>query len=179
MTGQLSTAKSQLLNRLGTMRLFPPRSAMSVEVFAALKRHRRAAFQSHAGHSGSRVWGGERNRRAIGFSDRDPSAYGELTDNWNGYGAPAPSADAIRAAKRLIRSAADPRPTRVAPSAMGGIAVEFAVADREVVAEFFNSGAAHALFTVESTGEMFDHGIGPGEAERREFLHLVREFLRG
>ena len=115
----------------------------------------------------------------LGFSDRDPTAYGELPDNWNGYGAPAPTAEAIQAAKRLIRSAADPRPTRVAPSAMGGIAVEFAAADREVVAEFFNSGAAHALFTVESTGAMFDRGIGPGEAERRDFLRLVREFLRG
>ena len=72
-----------------------------------------------------------------------------LKDNWDTYGAEAPSAEAVNAAKNLIAALGkkDPKPYRVGPSARGGVAVTFANGTRSYMFEFFNDGDISSVWS--------------------------------
>ncbi len=72
-----------------------------------------------------------------------------LKDGWDGYRAPAPSADAVSQAKFFLEEAAKSKfaPSRLAPAVVGGVGFTFKLADRKVYVEFRNSGSVHALLS--------------------------------
>jgi hypothetical protein len=80
-----------------------------------------------------------------------------LKDDWNGHRAKAPSQLAIDNAIRFIGAigSGSLKPSRVGSSGMGGVAMVFVNGSREVGIEFYNNGKAHALFSDDSTDDMF------------------------
>jgi hypothetical protein len=80
-------------------------------------------------------------------------AVGDLKPGWNGHAAPAPAADAVRDTRLFLAALAQEglEPTRLAPSAVGGVAVTRREGDRKVLVEFLNNGRVHALFADDAT----------------------------
>jgi hypothetical protein len=74
-----------------------------------------------------------------------------LTDGWNGYSAVAPAAAAIENAEAFLKAMqkAGYEPTRVAPSAMGGVAVTRRHDGKKVLVEFYNDGRVFVLFAAQ------------------------------
>ena len=72
-----------------------------------------------------------------------------LKDGWNGYAAPAPSDLAIDNARRFCSWALDP--SRIAPSAAGGVDLTFKRGDRWVVVELLNGGPASVFYSAGDT----------------------------
>lgn len=102
-----------------------------------------------------------------------------LRDGWDGYSAEAPSSVAIANAQSLVVEAANlgMSPSRVAPSAMGGVAITFKEWPKKVFVEFYNGGTTHALFSDRSSGEM---KTLPVPTDSPGYLHLlgcVRDYL--
>lgn len=108
-------------------------------------------------------------------------ALGRLEKGWNGYRAPAPASVAVGNAKDLFEAACvrDIMPERVDASAMGGVGMTFTTGDREVVAELYNNGTAHALFADSTTEEMDTRPISPTAEGYDAFLDEVRRYLYG
>ena len=108
-------------------------------------------------------------------------ALGRLEKGWNGYRASAPTAPAVRNAKDLFEVACDRdiMPERVDASAIGGIGMTFTAGTREVVAELYNGGTAHALFADNATEEMDTRSISPTAEGYGAFLDEVRRYLYG
>lgn len=94
-----------------------------------------------------------------------------LEEGWNGYSAPAPSALAIRTARRFLsRLLAEPyEPTRVAPSSVGGVGFTHKKGNRRVYVEFFNDGQVYALFS--------DNEIAPRSQRVQPDFHQFRELI--
>jgi hypothetical protein len=95
-----------------------------------------------------------------------------LPDGWNGYGAAAPTEPALRTARALLvaLSDADCEPTRVAPSAVGGIGITRRAGSRKVYVECYNNANVCALF---SDGES-DPRVEDLQPTRPAFQGLVR-----
>lgn len=76
-----------------------------------------------------------------------------LTDGWNGYSAAAPAAVAIENAEAFLRSMQQTghEPTRVAPSAMGGVAITRRNESKKALVEFYNDGRVFVLFSAQSS----------------------------
>src|SRR5690242_7316015 len=74
-----------------------------------------------------------------------------LTDGWNGYSAAAPALTAIENAAAFLKAMqqAGCEPTRVAPSAMGGVAITRWNDSRKVLVELYNDGRTFALFSTQ------------------------------
>jgi predicted DNA-binding antitoxin AbrB/MazE fold protein len=108
-------------------------------------------------------------------------ALANLADGWNGYTAPRPSPTAQRNARDLFDEACNRGmvPTRIEPSAMGGVGITFAAGNREAVAELYNNGTAHALFADDSSEEMDTQSIAPTAEGYRAFLDEVCRYLYG
>src|SRR5712671_2276675 len=79
----------------------------------------------------------------------------KLAPGWNRHGAPAPSKEAIRAARQFIEALVNDGqpPTRVAASAVGGVGVTRQVGERLAYIEFYNDGAACALLADDAGDE--------------------------
>jgi hypothetical protein len=79
----------------------------------------------------------------------------ELKPGWNGYTAPVPSDTALQTASIFLAElqAQGFEPTRLAPSAMGGVAITRRQGDRKGFVEFYNDGTVYALFSIRS-GQM-------------------------
>jgi hypothetical protein len=95
-----------------------------------------------------------------------------LRDNWNRYSSPAPSEAAVQVARLFLQVLAEEgrQPTRVAPSAVGGVGVTLRRGDRMAYVEFYNNGTAHALLTDEdSEGETI-----AVEPKREGYKRLLR-----
>lgn len=94
-----------------------------------------------------------------------------LEEGWNGYSAPAPSALAIRTARRFLsRLLAEPyEPTRVAPSSVGGVGFTHKKGNRRVYVEFFNDGQVYALFS--------DNEVAPRSQRVQPDFHQFRELI--
>ena len=75
-----------------------------------------------------------------------------LEEGWNGYQAPAPSRAAIKTARGFLHSldSETPEPSRVAPSAVGGVGVTHKKNRRRVYVEFYNEGMVCAFFPTAS-----------------------------
>ena len=103
-----------------------------------------------------------------------------LRAGWNSYTAPAPEDMAIRSAGMFLAElrAQGCEPTRVAPSAMGGIAITRRQGDRKGFVEFYNNGKVYALFA-DRKGDM---RVVPVQADAPSFRRLIlemRDYLNG
>jgi hypothetical protein len=94
-----------------------------------------------------------------------------LKDGWNGYTAASPNAKSIENAHLFLQvmqlEAAEP--TRVAPSAMGGVAITRRIGNRKVFVEFYNDGRVYSLFS-EKSSEM---NVVPVAADSLSFRALI------
>ena len=72
-----------------------------------------------------------------------------LAPGWNGYSAPPPSETAISTARSFLSSLEREHfePTRVAPSAVGGVGITHEKKKRRAYVEFFNGGEVCVLFS--------------------------------
>jgi hypothetical protein len=104
-----------------------------------------------------------------------------LKEGWNGYTAQAPSDQAILLAERFLDAmrASDVLPTRVAPSAMGGVAVTRKVGTRKVLVESYNDGRVFALFSDRGSEDLPVEEVKGDRTTFSAFITKMREFLDG
>ncbi len=104
-----------------------------------------------------------------------------LKEGWNGYTAKAPSEQAILLAEKFLDAmrASEVLPTRVAPSAMGGIAVTRKVGVRKVLVELYNDGRVFALFSDRGSVDLPVEEIHGDRSSFSAFITKMREFLDG
>jgi len=103
-----------------------------------------------------------------------------LPPGWNRQGAPAPSKEAIGAARRFIEAMINDgqAPTRVAASAVGGVGVTRQIGDRMAYVEFYNDGTACALLA-DNAGEERVVRVTPEPGTVRDLLDEVKAYLNG
>jgi hypothetical protein len=103
-----------------------------------------------------------------------------LALGWDRHCAPAPSEQAIRAARQLIEAMVNDAqpPTRVAASAVGGVGVTRRVGERMAYVEFYNDGASCALLA-DDAGDERVLEIEPGSGSFRDLLDTVNTYLNG
>jgi len=101
-----------------------------------------------------------------------------LKDGWNGYTAPAPNDKSIDIAQTFLQvmQLEDTEPTRVAPSAMGGVAITRRVGTRKVFVEFYNDGRVYSLFSEKST-EMQVVPVSVDSISFRALVVNMRDYL--
>jgi hypothetical protein len=107
-------------------------------------------------------------------------SFAALRDGWNSYTAPKPNELSIRTARQFLEvlQAASYEPTRVAPSAMGGVAITRRAGPRKVFVEFYNDGRVYALFSEPPSGmRMAPLQVDP--LSFRHFIEEMREYLDG
>jgi hypothetical protein len=104
-----------------------------------------------------------------------------LTNGWNGYTATAPNAVSIENARHFLEAmqSAGYEPTRVAPSAMGGVAITRKMGDKKVFVEFYNDAKAYALFSNCDSKEMDVEPLAIDPSGFRDFIAKMREYLNG
>jgi hypothetical protein len=111
-------------------------------------------------------------------------SFARLAEGWNGSRAPAPARQAIENAARFVSAMAEAGsdPTRVAPSAVGGIAITRRVGDRKALVEFFNDGPASALFADDAAQQLTGSVHVCDMITRddfRDLLEEIRQYLDG
>jgi hypothetical protein len=104
----------------------------------------------------------------------------QLKTGWNSYTAPAPADGAIHNARVFLDElrAHAFEPTRVAPSAMGGIAITRRQGERKGFVEFYNDGRVYALLS-DRKGEKRVFPIPVDAPSFREFILQMRDYLDG
>lgn len=102
----------------------------------------------------------------------------KLRDGWNGYNAPAPSPRAIQTAQSFVDTLLKQKyqPKRLAPSAVGGVAVTQRNLDKKVYVEFFNDGTIFALFS-DGSSEPMSKEVIPGYQSFKALVKEMREYL--
>jgi len=100
-----------------------------------------------------------------------------LENDWDSYGAAAPSVEAIRRAGELLRDlrAKQFLPTTIVPSAEGGVAFYFISGDRTSYIEYRNSGEA-ILAMYAPVGEPEIRELRPG-TDDFDSIKAVRSYL--
>jgi len=103
----------------------------------------------------------------------------QLKDGWNRHHAPAPSDLAISNAAMLLEVMAqeETMPTRLAPSAIGGVGVTRRRGGRMAYTEFYNNGTAHALLTDEENDSTFS--VQTNRKGLEELLAKIKAYLDG
>jgi hypothetical protein len=104
-----------------------------------------------------------------------------VPNNWNMYGAPAPSAASIEIARRVLESlqVESLLPSRVLPSAEGGIAFIFlSNTDNRAVIESLNSDEAFILL-YDRAGNSKTLDWSESWPTKRNLLRVLRDHLRG
>lgn len=106
------------------------------------------------------------------------SRLSQLQEGWNGYAAPAPTETAIRTAKRFVDVLLEEKfePTRVAPSAVGGVATTHRMGRRKVYIEFYNDGRILALFS-DDVSEPVIERLQTSETSFRSLIAEMRDYL--
>jgi hypothetical protein len=101
-----------------------------------------------------------------------------LPGGWNGYDSPAPSGLAIGLARSFISGLLKhaSAPSRLAPSAVGGVGVTRRHQGRKVYVEFFNDGQVIALFSDE-VSEPRTKRVEPGYRSFQELIGEMRDYL--
>jgi hypothetical protein len=104
----------------------------------------------------------------------------QLREGWNGYAAPAPTEKAILAAKSFVDTLVQEKyePRRVAPSAVGGVAVTHRQGSKKVYVEFYNDGRVLALFS-DDVSEPLTKRVEPGYNSFKELIGEMRGYLDG
>jgi DNA-binding transcriptional ArsR family regulator len=104
----------------------------------------------------------------------------ELPEGWNGYAAPAPTKTAILALKSFVDFLlrADFEPSRLAPSAVGGVAVTHRRGSKKVYVEFYNDGRVLALFSDDVSDPVIKR-VDPGCESYKELIAEMRGYLDG
>jgi hypothetical protein len=100
----------------------------------------------------------------------------ELRDGWNSYSAPAPPPASNDNAYRFFVDANIP-PTRIAPSAVGGVGITYRHGSRKVYVEFFNDGRANGLFADDATQNAHTLPVDAGQANA--FAQRIMEYIHG
>jgi hypothetical protein len=104
-----------------------------------------------------------------------------VPDDWNGYGSPAPSTEAIGIAKAILNTLWTERllPRRVLPSAEGGVALVFSSAnENRAVIETLNSNEAFILvYDRGGNSRTLDWPESP--KVQHEFLLSLKDHLKG
>lgn len=101
----------------------------------------------------------------------------QYRDDWDSYGAPAPSTQSVEAAEAFLDAAREQflEPTTVVASAEGGIATYFMSGVRTGYMEYRNTG--EFILGMYGTGEpIVQEGIADG-SERLQSLFQIREYL--
>src|SRR5687767_6290040 len=97
-----------------------------------------AEVDPRANRGADRIW----SRR-----EREICAAGDLSDDWDGEGADAPSAGVVQTALHLVRAIWErgdwPPPSRVSVTSDGTIVLEWRILDSYVEAEIENPGSAN------------------------------------
>jgi hypothetical protein len=108
-------------------------------------------------------------------------SFGRLAHGWNGSRAPAPTLPAVVHAARFVAALteAGDQPTRVAPSAVGGVGITRRVGERKVLVEFFNDGSASALFADDATQQLQTLRVKTTPQGFLDLLGKMREYLDG
>jgi hypothetical protein len=103
-----------------------------------------------------------------------------LKQGWNSYTAPAPNETALCIARMFLAElrALGSEPTRLAPSAMGGVAITQRKGARKGFVEFYNDGRVYALFS-DRKGEMRVIPVQADSSSFRKLIMEVRDFLNG
>jgi hypothetical protein len=106
------------------------------------------------------------------------ASFHALKDGWNGYTAAAPNERALENAQLFLQviQLEGVEPTRIGPSAMGGVAVTRQVGKRKVFVELYNDGRAYALFS-EKAGEMNVVPLLANSISFRGLAANMREYL--
>jgi hypothetical protein len=104
----------------------------------------------------------------------------QLKRNWNQRGALPPNDLALSAAELFLKVMSIKRrvPSRVAPSAVGGVGITLREGDRIAYAEFYNSGTACLLLSDDmSEGETFRVAVDADSFA--EAIDKMEAFLHG
>ena len=101
-----------------------------------------------------------------------------LQEGWNGYSAPAPSGAAILTARSFLSNLLKEHyePSRLAPSAVGGVGITHKKEKRKVYVEFYNKGEVCALFS-DNESSPLSKRIEPGYNEFRALIEEIRDYL--
>jgi len=104
-----------------------------------------------------------------------------LEDGWNGDDAPPPEVIAAVNATKFLNAMHQESypPTRIAASAMGGIAVTRKVGNKKVLVEFYNDGKVYFLFSDRGSGSMDVKLLLLDQDSLTRFVASMRDFLNG
>jgi len=104
----------------------------------------------------------------------------ELAPGWDGYEAPAPSANArfwASEALLVLASGEGCPPQRLAPSVEGGIALSWRLGSRDANIEFFNNGEIYAA-TTEADSIPYIWEVEPSRQGLIRSLETIREHIQ-
>ena len=121
----------------------------------------------------------DRNARLSALLEK-VAGFGNLLVGWNSRRSPAPTPPAIEAAGFLVRMMVeqDLEPTRLAPSAVGGVGVTRRAGERVAYVECYNDGSVHAIFSDDkSEGET--HRVRVDRPGVMHFLDRMGAYLNG
>jgi len=101
-----------------------------------------------------------------------------LNEGWNGYSAPAPSKKAVVTARGFLSNILSEKiePSRLAPSAVGGVGITHKRNKKRVYVEFFNNGEICALFS-DNESPPQSKRIDPSYERFRELINEIQDYL--
>lgn len=106
------------------------------------------------------------------------NGYATLKSGWNRYSAPAPSGLSLSSARKILMVAAQENllPSRLAPSAVGGIGMTWQQEDREAYIEVYNNGTAWTIFSDDS-GDEETAPVSLNASTLRKVMEAIRTYL--
>jgi hypothetical protein len=104
-----------------------------------------------------------------------------LTEGWNGDDSNPPNELAVYNASVFLKALRreNCEPTRIAASAMSGVAVTRKVGNRKVLLECYNDGRVYFLFSNRESGSMDVKPLSLDRDSLTAFIASMREFLHG
>jgi hypothetical protein len=105
----------------------------------------------------------------------------KFEEGWNGDDSPLPEFVAALNATKFLKAMRleNYQPTRIAASAMGGIAVTRRVGSKKVLVECYNNGRVYYLFSDRGSGNMDVQPLLLDQDSLTKFVASMREFLNG
>jgi len=158
------------------------------DAISEIRDHFESAFASEGRDAWDRLSAGDPESDVSPLIKHHPPEWSEvfsrldrlsgLRDGWNSYAAPRPAQDAISNAREFLNVllAARLMPTRVRPSAIGGVGITFRRGIRKVYVEFLNNGHAHVLFS-DGVGDPDVREIGESYQDYLTLISETRNYL--
>jgi hypothetical protein len=133
---------------------------------------------AEAARNAQRHW--EERKGSTLYKRERMSFWTSLETGWNRRGAAAPTFFAVKGALALVEMMVErgQEPTRVAPSAVGGVGVTRRAGDRMAYVEFYNSGGACALLSDEGSDEQ-TFRLRWGRDSLNQLVGKIEEYLNG